>query len=231
MKVDEHIARAIAQYIDEKKILAKDFARLFGVSEPAIVKWRRPGSGIVPRHWVRLFDYIKKYLPPERIYVDQTGAEQYISMLDDTRRVSRFSTRFMPQMIPKLTPADLTHYNAMLQSVEQYANSIGAERVEYRQKASGSVGGSGMFCFQVPAAAADIPKDAMLYISTEAKPKPGCLVVSVLANDDIVIGRYTSTGTNFTITAGERIISGSLNEARDLFKLLLPVISYEVTAY
>ena len=82
MIVDSHISEAIEKYLKANKIPAKELCKTLDISEPAFVKWRRPGKGILPRNWGVLFPLIKPYLPKSRFYIDERGEECYSSLLE-----------------------------------------------------------------------------------------------------------------------------------------------------
>lgn len=226
MKVDAHISKAIEQYlIDHKTTNAAHFAAELGVSAPTLIKWRRPGNGITPRRWIKLFPYIRAYLPTDRIYLDQTGQEQYSSMTDSSA-TTYTEPRYIPQMVPVFSAEHLRKYSPLL-SVAQFSEAENiSERAEYRPRIRGF---GGIFAFKAVDADAvfGVPADAIAFVSTEAKPRPG-LVLGVERGGVVFIGNYSADSSSFSIDLFERQIRGRLSEVASIVSLLCPVAMYEV---
>jgi len=222
MKVDENIARAISQYIAASGTTQKAFASKLGVSEATMVKWRKPGNGVAEARWKTLFPLIRPYLPKSRLYVSGAGEVEYSSMLGGRR--GRFRE---PSLIPFLQTSDLIKYNPVV-SIEQFAQTEKLARIEYRPKVPGI---GGMFGFDLVNASAGVPGGARLFVSSEAKPKNGSLVLAATNTAEIVLGHYSAAGRMFELDAGERRETGRIEDIRRLFTGFFPVIAYEVICY
>lgn len=221
MKVDINIINAIDQYIATNHINQKAFAKLCGVSETTLVKWRRQGSGITPIRWARLFQLIRQYLPASRIFISASGEEKYSSLLEGSGRNDYFEPKFVPAMIPVLQPKDLVKYNAFVQNIEQFAFERDLPRIEFRPRVQCA---GGIFCYKLEESQAGIPGGAFLYASSEAKPRQGQLIIAVTADKKIIVGRYSIRRERFTI--GE--MNGNVDSIRTQFLGLFPIIVYEV---
>ena len=221
MKVDINIVNAIDQYIATNHINQKEFAKICGVSETTLVKWRRQGSGITPIRWARLFKMIRQFLPASRIFVSASGEEQYSSLLEGSGRNDYFEPKFVPAMIPVLQPKDLLKYNAFVQNIEQFAFERDLPRIEFRPRVQSA---GGIFCYQLEETQGGIPSGAYLYASTEAKPRQAQFVIAVTADKKIIVGRYSARCGRFNI--GE--MGGNLDSIRTQLIGLFPIIVYEV---
>lgn len=222
MKVDENIARAISEYITSSRTTQKAFAAKMGVSEATMVKWRKPGNGVAEARWKKLFPLIRPYLPKTRLYVSSAGEVEYSSMLGGRR--GRFRE---PALIPLLKQSDLLKYDSVV-NIEQFAQAEKLSRIEYRAKVPGI---GGMFCFDLENASAGVPGGARLFVSSEAKPKNGSLVLAATNTAEIVLGVYSAAGRMFELDAGERRETGRIEDIRRLFTGFFPVIAYEVICY
>ncbi len=110
-------------------------------------------------------------------------------------------------------------YNA----VEQYVAGRDYKRAEYRARGPEA----GVFCYMLSSATIGIPQGAQLFVSGEAKPTNGGLVLAVTTSGEIILATYTATGNTFTLT-GSQNITGQLSKAQELFTMLAPVIEYTV---
>lgn len=230
MRVDRNIAVAITQYLEENNMAAKDLCEMLEVSQPAFVKWRRPGKGITVRYWEKLFPLIKKYLPAERMYVDASGQEQYSSMLEGTGCHQYFQPRYIPQMVPVFTIEEIEQYPYVTHNIEQFAIDNDVPRIEYRPRSKGC--GAGVFAMQVDFKTGVIPVDALVFISAEIRPKNGSTVLFRDAPGVAQFGRYAQVDDRFSITCGRTVlVSGSLNQIRHLVQWIFPVMYYEVVTF
>ncbi len=223
MKVDAYIASAIDQYIMANKLTQAGFAKQLGISEATMVKWRRQGNGITGRRWAELYKHIKRYLPKERIFTASNGEEHYSSANEGAGVRVYFEPKYIPQMVPVLEDKDLQAWPQMVQSVEQYVAGRDYKRAEYRARGPEA----GVFCYMLSSATIGIPQGAQLFVSGEAKPTNGGLVLAVTTSGEIILATYTATGNTFTLT-GSQNITGQLSKAQELFTMLAPVIEYTV---
>ena len=225
MRIDINIANAIERLLQDRHITARAFADEMEVSESTLVKWRRPGNGMTGRRWQALFPVIKKYLPQERIFVAQNGEEHYSSLNETASAGSQyFEPKYIPQMVPIFGQEDLTAYLPMVENVEQYAYDHNLPRTEYRPRLAGC---GGVFAYDLPQPCAGMPTGARLYISSEAKPKNGCMAIAVDTSGKVAIGPYSSGDGIFNVAG----ITGRLAQASIMLTLLCPVIMYEVITY
>lgn len=234
MKVDEHISAAIASYLNEKGIRAMDLCQTFNVSEGTLSNWRRVGRGIQDRNWLVLFPLIRHYLPQSRIYIDAAGNEQYKSAFDggtgaedektDQRtRAMNFST----QSVPKFTSRHLEQFNAMLESIEQLAERVESSRIEYHTKTPGC--GSGIFALKTKTATA-IPQGAVLFASTDLKPRDGGLVIYLNLEGKVDVAHFGIRGMFFELQGREKIF-GEREKILDYVKWIFPIVHYYVVTY
>lgn len=225
MRIDINIANAIDRLLNERHIAAAALAKELKISEAALVKWRRPGNGITGRMWQALYPKIKQYLPQERIFIAQNGEEHY-SSLNETSKSGNpyFEPKFIPQMVPIFAEADLLAYLPMVQSVEQYACIHNLQRTEYRPRIAGC---GGIFAHDLQSPASGMPVGARLFISSEAKPKSGCMALAIDMQGKLHIGLYTADNGLFSIGG----ISGKLVQASTMITMICPVIMYEVITY
>lgn len=229
MRVDENIAKAIEQYLIETNSTARELCKIVGISEPAMIKWRRPGKGIMPRNWMLLFPLIKKYLPKDRIYLDENGEEQYSSTLEGTGGNPYFHPKFIPQMVPVFTLEQLSKFNTMIMTVEQYAVQLKSPRIEYRPREKGF--GYGVFAFNVSFESSIIPKGALLFSSSEVRPKNNSIVLFADNTGKVKIGRYSIIADKFSIVSDDGKIGGAIEKIREKISFIFPVLYYEVVTF
>ena len=229
MRVDSNIAAAIEQYLLDTHSTAKELCKICGISEPAMIKWRRPGKGILPRNWMVLFPIIKKYLPKDRIFIDENGKEQYSSTLEGTGGNPYFHPKYIPQMVPVFDIGQLSKFNTMVMTTEQYANNLNSSRIEYRPRTQGC--GSGVFAFTVNFENPFIPKGALLFASSELRPKNGCIVLINDIDGKVSLGRYSATGDIYQIDFECSKLAGQIDKIRDNISSIFPVLYYEVTTF
>lgn len=229
MRVDRHIVAAIDRYQRDNKMTAKEMCEKLGISEPAFVKWRRPGKGILDRNWDILFPMIKPFLPKERFYIDQLGNEQYSSMLEGAGGNPYFIPRYIPQMVPEFTSEELKAFPYIVQSVEQYAINLNAPRIEYRPRTQGA--GAGVFALTVDFENGIIPVNSLVFASTELRPKDGSIVFFSDSNGELNLGRFQVSGQKYSVATSGRYIEGSVTEIREKISWIFPVLYYEVVTF
>lgn len=231
MRVDSNISNAIESYLAENKIGYADLAQKLGVTGATITKWRKVGSGVTARRWQMLFPLIRPYLPNDRIYIDDSGNEQYSS---NTAHQSSyvFEPKYVPLMVPTFTLRELTGYDNLLESVTQFGVRLKAEFSEYRPKHAGKSGIMGIV-LDDDALAPVLPKQARLFACAGEHPVNGGLVVAKQANGEAFVGHYHRTGNEFSITSvqGEILISGPIQDARIFIAWVFPVLYYEVVTF
>ena len=223
MRVDQNIITAIDQYLQANRITQKEFARRLGVCEATVVKWHRAGNGISNVHWRTIYPIIKRYLPQNRIFITNAGNEEYSSLTGE----HEIDPKFQPLFVPLLNTDKLKKYNPIV-GIEQFAQSENLDRVAYRPKVAG-VGG--IFRYDLETASNGVPAGAWLYVSSEAKPKNGSLVLAVASNGVVTLGTYSATGTVFELIVDGKKMSGKLASIRTLFTGFFPVVSYEVICF
>lgn len=229
MRVDDNISMAIDKYIRENRTTAKDLCKKLDISEPAFVKWRRPGKGILPRNWIVLFPLIKKYLPKERIFIDENGNEQYSSTLEGTGCNSYFQPKYIPQLVPCVSTEQLLNFPNMVQTIEQYACGLGIERIEYRPRTQGC--GAGVFAFDVDVENPFVPNGALLFSSTEVRPKNGSLVICLDTNNELRFGKYQIVADKYSIDFSTERVVGLVTKIHEKIKWIFPVLYYEVVTF
>ena len=222
MKVDQHIVRALNQYLAANHTTQKVLSKQLNVSESTMVQWQKVGRGITFNNWSKLYPLIKRYLPKDRIYISSTGEEEYSSMADAKKQGF-----YVPIAVPVMKPLNLLRYNAIV-SLEQFARSESLNRTEYNPKIAGI---GGIFCYELDKAGLGIPVGARLFVSSEAKPRNGSIVLCTTFSGEIVLGVFHTTGDTFELDAGERKFTGNLVETMRKFSGIFPVISYEVICY
>ena len=229
MIVDSHISEAIEKYLKANKIPAKELCKTLDISEPAFVKWRRPGKGILPRNWGVLFPLIKPYLPKSRFYIDERGEECYSSLLEGTGGSSYFTPKYIPQMVPVFTFKEIESFQYIVQSIEQYAIEKSANRIEYRPRVSFT--GSGVFALNVDFENGIIPSGALLFASTELRPKSDGVTLFLESSGGVNIGRFNVVDGKYFINSGKETISGPILEISKKISWIFPVLYYEVVTF
>ena len=229
MIVDSNIANAIDRYLKDNNKTARELCKMVGISEPAIIKWRRPGKGILQRHWLVLYPYIKNYLPRERIFLDENGEEQYSSALEGTSGTRPyFKPKYVPQMVPEFTQEQFENFNYVVDSVEQYASRIQTPFVEYSPK---TPSGSGVFSIKSENLGI-IPDGATIFVSSQLRPKNNSIVFfSEVGSNEIKIGQYKVVADKYSIVFGNEKIGGSINKIREKISFMFPVLYYEVVTF
>lgn len=223
MRVDQHIITAIDQYLQANRLTQKEFARRLGVCEATVVKWHRAGNGVSNVHWRIIYPLIKRYLPQNRIFITNAGEEEYSSLTGE----HEIDPKYQPSFVPLLNTDKLKQYNPIV-GIEQFAQTEHLDRVAYRPKVAG-VGG--IFRYDLEFASNGVPAGALLYVSSEAKPKNGSLILAVATNGVVTLGTFSATGTVFELIVDGKKMSGRLDSIRTLFSGFFPVISYEVICF
>lgn len=229
MRVDSNISAAIDRYLKSNGMTAKELCKKLGISEPAIIKWRRPGKGILNRNWIDLFPLIKPYLPKERFYIDENGEEQYSSTLEGTGNNQYFIPKYMPQMVPVFSLQEITDFPYIVQSVEQYSANIKSERIEYRPRTQGC--GCGVFAMTVEKENEFIPKGALMFLSTDVRPKNGSVILFMDSNGDVNFGSYQLIADKYSISSTGNRIGGAVSKIREKISWIFPVLYYEVVTF
>ena len=230
MKVDSHIVRAIEQYMAVGKLGCEDFARKVGVSNAAVTKWRKVGSGITQARWQVVFPLIRTHLPEERIYIDDAGREQYSSAAAK-QSAYFFEPKYIPLMVPKFSMEQIATYDDTLESITQFGARMNARLSEYRPKHKEK---SSVFSVQLTddTYAPILPNNTTLFVCAGERPANGGLVVT-LAGGEAFIGIYHRDGDEFAITTtnGQKKVSGKVNDAKRLISWTYPVLYYEVVTF
>lgn len=233
MKVDSEISRAIDRYLNENELNYKELSHKMGVSPACITKWRRVGNGITPTKWEILFPMIKKYLPESRIFIDDSGREQYSSATEHQSSYV-FEPKYLPQMVPIFRLDRLKGFDNTLESIIQFAKKNSSGLSEYRPKHSNI---SGVFSVDIDdnSLAPVIPAKTRLFACTSERPHNDGLVIANPTSADIaIIGRYIRNGSQFFIHSvcdNTVLLSGETTDARALIVWIFPVLYYEVTTF
>ena len=218
MKVDSEISRAVERYLHENELTYEEFSRRMGVSPASITKWRKVGNGITSIKWAALFPLIKKYLPEDRIFIDDSGKEQYSSATEHQSSYV-FEPKYLPQMVPIFQLDSLKGFDNTLESVIQFAKKNSSGLSEYRPKHSNI---SGVFAVDIDdnSLAPVIPAKTRIFACTSEKPHNNGLVIANPASADVaIIGRYSRNGSQFFIHSvcdNTVLLSGETTDARAL---------------
>lgn len=232
MKVDSEISRAIDRYLHENELTYEEFSKRMGVSPACITKWRRVGNGITPIKWESLFPMIKQYLPESRIFIDDSGREQYSSATEHQSSYV-FEPKYLPQMVPTFQLDRLKNFDNTLESIIQFSEKNSSKLSEYRPKHPNV---SGVFSVDINdnSLAPVIPAKTRLFACTSERPQNGGLVIANPASADVIVGRYSRKGSRFYIHSlygNIVLISGEITDARSLISWIFPVLYYEVTTF
>ena len=133
MKIDSHIVAAIDKYIEDHGITYEEFAHRQGVSCAAITKWRKVGNGMTANRWTKLFPLLQKYLPQDRIFIDDAQKEQYSSAAANQSSYV-FEPKYVPLMVPVFSLDQISTDDDTLESVTQLGARLKAKKAEYRPK-------------------------------------------------------------------------------------------------
>jgi hypothetical protein len=117
----------------------------------------------------------------------------------------------------------------MVQTIEQYACCLGIGRIEYRPRTQGC--GAGVFAFNVDVENPFIPNGALLFSSTEVRPRHGSLVICLDKNDNIRFGQYQIIADKYSIDFSTERIGGLVTKIHEKIKWIFPVLYYEVVTF
>ena len=232
MKVDSEISRAIDRYLHDNKLTYDDFSRQMQVSPACITKWKKIGSGITERKWENLFPMLKKYLPADRIFINDAGKEQYSSATQH-QSAYVFEPKYIPLLVPTFRLDQLADFDDTLESIIQFGERTKVKLSEYRPKHAGM---SGIFSVEIAgsALAPIIPDKTKLFACTGEHPHKGSLVVANAIGGKPVVGVYQTSSTKFSIfdiKKGNTMISGKIKDARNIVTWIFPVLYYEVVTF
>ena len=232
MRIDSHIVRAIDQMVKDRKISFEDFAREQGCSPAAITKWRKVGNGITSARWEKLFPLIKKYLPKDRIYIDDAQRERYSSATEHQSSYV-FEPKYVPLMVPVFTLEQIAGYDDTLESVTQYGIELKARLAEYRPKHKEK---SSVFAVSLTdnALAPVLPDKTTMFVCAGERPENGGLIVALLkGSDKPLVGRYARIADRFAVKSlnGEILADGIVADAKNTLTWIFPVLYYEVVTF
>ena len=233
MKIDSFIVTAQKEYIRDKKMLLQDYAAEMGISPCCVTKWSKVGNGITDAKWKKLFPKIKKYLPKERIYIDDAGKEQYSSA---TEHISDyiFDPKYIPTMVYKIDLKYLSQFDNIIDSIAQFGERIGANTVEYRPKHANK---NSIMAIGIDdnLHAPIFPLGTTLFVSTAGETIPnGCICVVKDINGEIFIGHHVRKKDQFAVTdamSGKPLLIGEIENARKFIQWIFPVLYYEVVTF
>ena len=236
IKVDSYISEAIDRLIEDQGITLTTLAEKTGVSSASITKWRRVGSGITSQKWQRLFALIQKYLPPERIYINDAGQPQYSSAV---QRVSGyfFEPKFIPQSVPLLALDKLRDINPKIETASQLGTRLQLPTAEYRPKHPNI---SDVIAIEITDnfLAPVLPAGAVLFVTPNVIPKTECLVVAMGRGNDKspVVGIFYRSPDRVVmiesiVLGGGALLHANEQDVDSVFAWILPVLHYEVIAY
>lgn len=232
VRVDTNIVNAINEYLASVQGEYQDVARIVGASPAAITKWRKVGNGITESKWKKLFPIIKPFLPNERIYIDDTGCEQYSSTIANTPAYT-FEPKYIPTMIPNIPFDNLSAFDNMLESMLQFGKRIGAKEVEYRPKHSDV---TGVWATTIPDKRyiPVLPEDAVLYVCTSETPRVNRMVIAKNHENNVIVARYQLMNGKFAlldIVTDKPIICEKIADVRKIIQWIFPVLYYEVVTF
>lgn len=233
MKIDSHIVKAIDKFIEENGISYEDFARQQKVSCASITKWRKVGNGITATRWERLFPLLKKYLPQDRIFINDAQKEQYSSAAAKQSSYF-FDPKYVPLMVPTFSLKEIADYDDTLESITQLGERLKAKLSEYRPKHKDK---SSIFAIQITdnKLAPVFPKRTTFFVCAGERPASSGLVLMLTADKIPVIGQYRRKGDEFSVTSadGERehSIRGKVADAKKMITWIFPVLYYEVVTF
>ena len=233
MRIDSYIVRSQNKYIQERQITSAEYAAEMGISPACVVKWRKVGNGITDQKWEQLFPKIKKYLPKDRIYIDDSGKERYMSA---TEHVSGyvFEPKYVPAMVPLFPLKQMSKFDNTLDSVVQFGQRIGADMVEYRPRHPNK---SGVMAIRVDNMLFDpvLPFGATLFACTGGETiSDGCLVIVKDRNNEVFIGKYCKRRDQFAVNdlmSEQALVIGEIESPRKSIDWIFPVLYYEVVTF
>ena len=231
MKVDSHIVRAIEKYIAENGISYEDFAKQQGVSCASITKWRRVGNGIRANSWEKLFPILKKYLPQDRIFINDAQKEQYSSAASHQSSYV-FDPKYVPLMVPVFSLKQIADYDDTLESVTQFGMRLKTKKAEYRPKHKEK---SSIFAVSISdnSLAPMFPENTTLFACAGEHPATGKLALVLPVGGKASLGTYERNNNDFSVTSvdGKMIVGGKVAEAKKLLTWIFPVLYYEVVTF
>lgn len=234
MKVDSHIVNAINSLIADQKISFEELANRLGVSGATITKWRKVGNGITRMRWSELFPMIRKYLPKDRLYIDDAGKEQYSSAAAKQSSYF-FEPKYVPLMVPSFSLSQIAAYDDTLESVTQLGERLRVPMSEYRPKHKEK---SSIFAIHLDddLLAPVFPKRTTMFVCGGERPVSGGQVVVLAAGaKQPIIGTYLRKETEFSVIPADgnpkHAISGKVTDAKKLITWIFPVLYYEVVTF
>lgn len=231
MKVDSHIVRAIDKFIADNGMSYEDFARKQGVSCASITKWRKVGNGITAKRWEKLFPLLKKYLPADRIFINDAQREQYSSVAAKQSSYV-FEPKYIPLMVPVFSMKQIATYDDMLESVTQFGVRLKAKTAEYRPKHKEK---SSVFAVSLTdnALAPVFPAKTTLFVCGGERAENGGLVLALTAGKKAILGTYKRQGDKFAVISadGKTAAEGKVADAKKLLTWIFPVLYYEVVTF
>lgn len=232
MKVDSHIVRAIDKFIAEQGISYEDFARNQGVSCAAITKWRKVGNGITSARWEKLFPLLKKYLPHDRIFIDDAQREQYSSAAAHQSSYV-FEPKYIPLMVPVFSMEQIATYDDTLESVTQLGVRLKVKKAEYRPKHKEK---SSVFAVALKnnSLAPVFPAKTTLFVCAGERPVDGGLALALPVGGKAILGTYTRQGDTFSVVSADghgAAVEGKVADAKKLITWIFPVLYYEVVTF
>lgn len=232
VRVDTNIVNAIDEYLASVQCDYQDLARKIGVAPASITKWRKVGNGITEAKWKCLFPIIKPFLPSERIYIDDSGSEQYSSTIGGTPAYT-FEPKYIPTMIPNIEIDALAEYDNMLESIVQFGERINAEEIEYRPKHSNV---AGVFAVTLTGKQCEpvLPKGAVLYACTSETTRSNVISLVKTNDNKVFVARYQLMNGKFAllnVTNNKPIICEKIIDARKIIQWIFPVLYYEVVTF
>lgn len=230
MRVDSNIVNALNAYLQKNELGYREFARKTGVSPAAITKWRKVGNGITDAKWKQIFPYIKPYLPQDRIYIDDSGTEQYSS---NTEHVSAyvFEPKYIPTTVPQISLADVLEYDNLLEPPIQFGKKLKAPMVECHHKIK-----QGVLSVVVDKNAFNqiFPFGANVFVCASAQPQHNNFVMVKTVNNDLLMGRFVVNNDDFSLVNvinGKTLLSGKIRNARNIISWAFPVLYYEAITF
>ena len=232
VRIDSNIVNAINEYLASVQGEYQELARNVGASPASLTKWRKIGNGITEPKWKKLFPYIKPFLPQERIYIDDTGCEQYSSTIASTPAYS-FEPKYIPTMIPNVPFENLAGYDNMLESIIQFGKRINASEIEYRPKHSDV---TGIWATSIPDKRYTpvLPEDAVLYACTSETPRSNRMVIAKTHDNNVFVARYQLMNGKFAllnVITEKPILCEKIEDARKIIQWIFPVLYYEVVTF
>lgn len=232
VRIDSNIVTAIKDYVSSKKMELQQFAAEMNISGACVTKWMRVGNGITEQKWDVLFPKIKNFLPEDRIYIDDSGNERYLSATESLSDYI-FHPKYVPTMVHLVPLKKLVDFDNLIQSVSQFGVDIGAETVEFRHKHAEK---SRIIAVQVDSDQYEpvLPVGATLYVCTSEAPKNNGIVIVKDSDGKVNIARYVKEGRQFSlndVSNGKSFAICDITQARKFIQWIFPVLYYEVVTF